>query len=256
MLKLYKEVEQDYELEQEDMRGYTAYDSDGAEIGEVKDLLADPDENLIKYCLIGTNAIDFAGKDIIVPLRKMDIDDEDNTVHLDITKERLREFPEFKDLGESGLIERVDEFWGSQHYQRPLGGTERYGRKIPVVEEKARVEKEVEKTGEVAVTKEQEVERKPISEEVKGETVEVERRKVEERPLSEYQKEGRDLQPGETVSVPVTEERVRVTKEPVVVEEIVLKKTPTTRQVKTEAELKKEHVEVEERKERGQPPAA
>jgi uncharacterized protein (TIGR02271 family) len=255
MLQRFSELEQDYQMEPQDMRGYDAYDSQGEKVGEVKDLVADTDTNIANYALIGGGWLAgiFQQREIIAPLRKMDIDDEEGAVHLDLPKERLQDFPSYDSLDEPGLQQKVATFWGEGRYRRPLEGEQRWGRPttIPVVEEQARVEKEVEKTGEVAVTKEEEVERRPITEEVRGEKVEVERHKVPEKPLSEYEKEGRQMQPGETVSIPVTEERIRVTKEPVVVEEIVLSKVPTSREVKTEAELHKERIEVDERKKRG-----
>ncbi|HZD58969.1 MAG TPA: PRC and DUF2382 domain-containing protein [Anaerolineae bacterium] len=249
-------AEWEVEPEYKDIRGFEAIDKDGNDIGEVQDLLVDTDTNAINYALVGRGWLPsiLGEKNIIVPLRKMDIDQEDKSVHLDITREDLRNFPDWS-MEDPDLKDKVDAFWGAEPYRRPIAGRERYGRPttIPVVEERARVEKEREKVGEVAVTKEEEVERKPITEEVKGERVEVEREKVPEKPLAEYE-EARKMEPGETISVPVTEERIRVTKEPVVVEEIRLRKVPTKREVTVEEELRKERVEVEEKK--GKEPAA
>jgi uncharacterized protein (TIGR02271 family) len=115
---------------------------------------------------------------------------------------------------------------------------------IAVTEERANVEREMQETGEVDITAREEVERQQISEQVHGEQIEVERHKVQDRPLSEYE-QARKMKPGETISMPVTEERIKITKEPVVVEEITIRRVPTTRQVTTEEELHKERVDVE-----------
>jgi stress response protein YsnF len=242
----------------EDVRGFEVFDSEGDNLGEVKDLLVDTSDYSINYALVGRGWLAFimGENEVIVPLRKMDIDQEDKSVHLDIVKEQLRDFPDYNTVGDPDIVDKVNAFWGTEQYKRPIEGRERYGRPttIPVTEERARVSKEMEKVGEIAVTKEEEVERAPVTEEVHGERIEVEREKVPERPLAEYEKEGRRMEPGETVSVPVTEERIRVTKEPVVTEVIKLRKVPTTREVTTEEELRKERVEVEEKK--GKEPAA
>jgi len=256
--KRFSDLGADWEVEPEykDVRGFEAFDSQGKDIGKVDDLLVNTDNNAINYALVGGDGISqrLGGKDVIVPLRKMDIDHDDQSIHLDVTQDRLMEFPDYNTIEDPDLMSKVEDFWGAGMYMRPIEGRERLGRPttIPVVEERARVEKEMEKTGEVEVTMREEVERKPITEEVRGERVEVEREKVPEKPLAEYEK-GREMQPGETVSIPVTEERIRITKEPVVVEEIRLRKVPTERKVTMEEEIRKEKPEV---KKKGEEPAA
>jgi len=249
-------AEWEVEPEYKDVRGFETFDRDGNDVGEVQDLLVDEETNAINYALVGKGWLSslFGEKNIVVPLRKMDIDREDKSVHLDIVRDDLKNFPDYESIEDPDLKEKTDRFWGAEPYRRPIAGRERYGRPttIPVVEERPRVEKEMEKVGEVAVTKEEEVERKPITEEVKGEKVEVEREKVPEKPLAEYE-EARKMEPGETISIPVTEERIRVIKEPVVVEEIRLRKVPTRREVTAEEEIRKERVEVEKK---GEEPAA
>jgi uncharacterized protein (TIGR02271 family) len=143
-------------------------------------------------------------------------------------------------------MQKVNSFWGEEAYQRPMEGGQRLGRPmtIAVTEERTHVEREMQETGEVDITAREEVERQQISEQVHGEQIEVERHKVQDRPLSEYE-QARKIKPGETISMPVTEERIKVTKEPVVVEEITIRRVPTTRQVTTEEELHKERVDVE-----------
>lgn len=262
--KRFSELGAEWEVEPEykDVRGFEAFDSQGKDIGKVDDLLVNTDNNTINYALVGGDGIAqrFGGKDIIVPLRKMDIDQEDRSIHLDVSQDRLMQFPDYNTIEDPDLMSKVEDFWGPGTYMRPIEGRERLGRPItiPVVEERARVQKEMERTGEVEVTMKEEVAREPITEEVKGERVEVEREKIKEQPLPEYEREHaeeqpREMQPGETISVPVTEERIRVTKEPVVVEEIRLRRVPTERRVTMEEEIHKERPEV---KKKGEEPAA
>jgi len=263
-LKRFSDLGANWEVEPEykDIRGFEAFDSRGNDIGRVDDLLVNTDNNAINYALVGGDGISqrLGGKDVIVPLRKMDIDPEDRSIHLDVTQDRLMDFPDYNTVEDTDLMSKVEEFWGAERYMRPIEGRERFGRPttIPVVEERVRIEKEMEKTGEVEVTMHEEVERKPITEEVRGERVEVEREKVEEQPLPEYEREHakeqpREMQPGETISIPVSEERIRVTKEPVVVEEIRLRRVPTERAVTMEEEVHKERPEI---KKKGEEPAA
>lgn len=273
-LKRFTEMGGDWDIEpqEKDVRGFDVFDAEGNDLGEVQDLLVDTDnDNAVNYALVGKGwlASIFGSKEVIVPLRKLDIDSEDRSVHLDVTRDQLKDFPDYGSLDEPDLRQKVDAFWGTEMYRRPMEGA-RYARPemgmpargemvapgameerrpeegaIPVVEERATVEKEREQVGEVSVHKEIETERKPVSAEVTGETVEVEREKVEEKPLAEFEG-ARKMEAGETISVPVTEERLRVTKEPVVTEMIKLRRRPTTREVTEEVELEKERVEVEE----------
>jgi uncharacterized protein (TIGR02271 family) len=249
----FSDLQGEWEVEphSKDIINYDAFDKNGNKVGEVQDLLVDTENNnAINYALVGRGwlASIFGSKPIIVPLRKMDIDQDDKSIHLDMTQDQLRNFPDYNSLDDSDLRSKVDSFWGAEAYQRPLEGGQRLGRPmtIAVTEERAHVEREMVETGEIDITAHEEVERKPITEQVHGEQVEVERHKVQDRPLSEFEQD-RKLKPGETISIPVTEERIRITKEPVVVEEITIRRTPTTRQVTAEEELHKERIDVEKR---------
>ncbi|HEY3375332.1 MAG TPA: PRC and DUF2382 domain-containing protein [Candidatus Aquicultor sp.] len=254
--KLFNDMQNQFEVEPQskDVRGFDVFDKDGNHIGNVKDLLVDPDnDNAINYALVSGEPINSTlGEDLIVPLRKMDIDDADRSVHLDKSLDELKGFPKYSSIDDPDLRQKVDGFFGPEMYQRPIEGRERLGRPmtIPVIEEHVEVMKQVENTGEIAVTMEEEMERRPITEEVHGNRIEIERHKIDNQPLADYEKahDVRELKPGETISMPATEERIRVTKKPVVVEEIVVRHIPTTRQVAVDVELEKEHVRVEEHK--------
>jgi stress response protein YsnF/sporulation protein YlmC with PRC-barrel domain len=251
--RLFSDLSREWEIEPESKNiiGFNVLDRDNNDVGEIQDLLVDIDkDNAINYAMIGkgwTESI-FGAKRIIAPLRKLGIDQTDKLVHLDISRDNLRNFPDYA-IDEPDFNKKVDSFWGAKMYRRPIKTSKRFGQAetIAVTEERLNIEREMEETGEVDITVREEIERTPIAEEVHGERVEVERHKVKDRPLSEYE-QARKLQPGETLSIPVTEERLKVTKEPVVVEEIIIRRIPTTRQVTMEEDLHKEHVDIKEHK--------
>ncbi|MRX71944.1 YsnF/AvaK domain-containing protein [Bacillus lacus] len=93
-------------------------------------------------------------------------------------------------------------------------------RKIQLREEELNVQKERVQAGEVHVNKEVVTEQKSINVPVEHEEVYVERRSVDGR-------EARDASPitdGEEIRVPVIEEKIEVTKKPVVTDELVIGK--------------------------------
>ncbi|MBI4734149.1 MAG: PRC and DUF2382 domain-containing protein [Rubrobacteridae bacterium] len=252
--RLFTELGGEWEVEPESKNiiGFSVFDKDGNNIGEIQDLLVDTENNnAINYALAGKGWIAsmLGVKQVIVPLRKIDIDQADRSVHFDVVRDDLSSFPDYASIRDPDLKQKVDSFWGMEAYRRPMEGGERLGRPmtIAVTEERAKVTREMTEAGEVDIVMQEEVESRPITEEVHGERVDIERHKVDDRPLSEFEQD-RMMKPGETISIPVTEERIRITKEPVVVEEITVRRTPTTRQVTMEEELHKEHVEIEEHK--------
>lgn len=92
-------------------------------------------------------------------------------------------------------------------------------------EERLKVNKERVQTGEVHVEKEVIQEEQVIDVPVQREEVFVERRPVAENDLTAYDDRGTAFtDDSETIRVPITEERVEVTKKPVVTEEIVIGK--------------------------------
>ena len=113
--------------------------------------------------------------------------------------------------------------------------------KIPVIEEKARVDKKMVEKGKVRVIKKVETEDEKVKIDVKNEEVNVER-----VPVNEYADTPPEVRyEGDTTIIPVIKEVAVVTKKILVVEEIrVTKKTHVTEEERTIA-LKKEKVSVE-----------
>ncbi len=85
----------------------------------------------MQYALVGRGwlAQIMGREDLVIPLRKMDIDRQDASVHLDISRDTLNDFPEYDNLDDPDLKQKVDQFWGIGQYERPMEGGTRYGRR-------------------------------------------------------------------------------------------------------------------------------
>jgi uncharacterized protein (TIGR02271 family) len=119
-------------------------------------------------------------------------------------------------------------------------GHDEGARRMEIVEEELKIRKEPQSAGEVRVRKEVVTEHRTMDVPVEREEVIVERRPVGARPPSG------DSAPDDEVRIPVREERVRVEKEPVVREEVVVKsrKVPETQQVS--GDVRREQLRVED----------
>jgi uncharacterized protein (TIGR02271 family) len=141
--------------------------------------------------------------------------------------------------------DRVDQMGWDQPMAGEAGMTGGYRegaeeRRIPVREEELAARKTVEPAGEVEVRKNVTEEQKTMEIPRVREDVTVERQRVErpsEGPVGE----------GETIRVPITEERIEIEKRPVVKEELVIKKQPEVAQERVTETVKKEQAEVERR---------
>jgi len=114
-------------------------------------------------------------------------------------------------------------------------------RTVKVHEEELHAQKTPVQTGEVRVRKEVRTERQNIQVPVEREEVVIERRPASGRASAS------DLQPGEQVRIPVREEKVRVEKENVVKEEVVIGKRKVTGTQQVQGKVRKEHVKVEKK---------
>jgi len=109
---------------------------------------------------------------------------------------------------------------------------------IRLHEEHLRADKETVNAGEVNVRKEVHTEHQQITVPVEHEEVVVERRPATGRAASGEMK-------SEEIRIPVKEERVKVTKEPVVKEEVVVGKRKTRETRTVGGDVRKEDVKVE-----------
>lgn len=115
-----------------------------------------------------------------------------------------------------------------------------YDRVIQLREEQLKVSKDTVSAGEVNLRKDVKTEHKSVTVPVEHEEVVIERRTVN-KPVAVGDM---DLK-GETIRVPVSEEKVRVTKEAVVTEEVSVGKKKVAGQETVGADLKREELVVE-----------
>ncbi len=123
--------------------------------------------------------------------------------------------------------------------------TGRAGDTIEVKEERLHAEKRPVETGEVTVRKEVHTETKTLEVPVKREEVVIERTAVHGRTSTEGIGSG-DLREGEQIRIPVSEERVSVSKDAVVTEEVKVGKRVVHDTEKVSGEVRKEEVKVEQ----------
>ena len=107
-------------------------------------------------------------------------------------------------------------------------------RAIPLREEELEVRRHSEQTGEIIVTKYVVEERRRMNVPYTEEHVHVER-----RPASHPEARG-SIGEGETVSIPIYEEEIEVTKRPVVREELVIEKERVQKEKPIEQTIRKE----------------
>jgi uncharacterized protein (TIGR02271 family) len=203
--------------------GWTVVDQLGEKVGDVNDVQSD--------YLVLTKGLIFL-KDIYVPLDAIEtVDTSDQTVTLNVRK---------ADIDESR--------WG----QAPTAGSSRgplTGDRsasddavMTVKEERIRADKARKQTGEVAVGKRVVEQQADMEIPVTREEVQVSRRRVDRAADATE-----DFTEDEgTIRVPVTAEQVNVTKEPRVVEEVVVSKRPVTETKRVSDTVRREEVVVDE----------
>ena len=115
-------------------------------------------------------------------------------------------------------------------------------RRIKLREERLNVDKSVVRTGEVVVNKEVTEKQKEVEVPVEHEEVYMERRKVTDRDPADQMGAITD---NEENRIPVTEEKIEVTKKPVVTDEIVIGKQKVTNTKTVQDTVKKEDVHID-----------
>jgi len=116
-------------------------------------------------------------------------------------------------------------------------------RKIQLREEQLEVNKEEVEAGEVVLNKEVHEKQKEIEVPVEHEEVYVERRKVNDKNIDVADTGA--IKDGETIRIPVVEEKVEVSKKPVVTDEIVIGKEKKTETKTVHDNIRKEDVHLD-----------
>jgi uncharacterized protein (TIGR02271 family) len=202
--------------------GWEVIDRLGEKIGDVHEVQSD-------YVLV-TKGLIFV-KDLYIPLEAVEkVNQADHVVVLNVHK--------------SGIDERA---WAQaplagSHAESMADGSSRDDPVLTVKEERIQAKKARKKTGEVAVGKRVVEQQADMDVDLTHEEVEVTRRRVD-RPADANETFTEDEA---TIRVPVTAEEVNVTKEPRVVEEIVVSKRPVTETQRVSDTVRREEVIVDE----------
>jgi uncharacterized protein (TIGR02271 family) len=240
----------DWEVEN-DIRGWTLVDKDHNDFGKIGDMLADTETGEIPFFIAHYDQVlGLGGKMTLLPADKTDLDYENRRVLFHGTADDLKNAPVYtEDERDYG---KFHDYWrGRKYEERPMKETEyreptpTEGRErvIPETEERLEVGKREEKVGEAMIHKEAETHRETVREPVKKTHVRVYRRPVE--PGAETRPGTEGLREGETIEIPVTEEKLVTQKKEEVTGEVVIQPETVMEEEEVTAELKKEHVEVE-----------
>jgi uncharacterized protein (TIGR02271 family) len=85
---------------QPDIKGWTVKDGMGRTIGEVDELLFDPQSRQVRYIVLDMddNELDLDDRDVLIPIGLAELDERDDDVILpNVTTEQLRSLPEYDD---------------------------------------------------------------------------------------------------------------------------------------------------------------
>jgi len=134
---------------------------------------------------------------------------------------------------------------GAETHAAAAQAAGREGDTLQVKEERLHAEKRPVETGEVTVRKEVHTETKTLEVPVQREEVVIERTPVHGRAATEGVAAG-DIREGEQIRVPVREEQVNVSKEPVVTEEVKVGKRVVQDTERVSGEVRKEEVKVDQ----------
>jgi uncharacterized protein (TIGR02271 family) len=236
-----------------DIRGWSVKTADGREVGEVENLIADPDAMEVRYLEVKVKHELLGTKDdeqVLVPISQAQLHEDDDTVLISaLSASRLRETPRF---GRASLTAENDralyshygqEGPSSREDQNRFFGKRRRGRDnaayLTRSEEQLAVGRTPVKRGEVDVHKS--VETRHVEKTVPTMHEEVH---VDRRPAQPGMSSAPRISEDE-VRIPVMSEEVVVEKRTVPKEEIVISKTAERDTKTVEADLRRERVDVE-----------
>lgn len=213
--------------------GWDVYSADGDKIGSISEV-SDTYVTLTKGL--------FLPKDYFIPQDSISrVDPNAASIYLDCSKNELDDLGFDQPPTETSGTTRMTGTTGGREYRTSetatgTGETQR----IPRYEEELRAEKSSRQAGEVQVSKDVTEERQGFDVPVTREDVEV-RRVAVNRPADGSEEAFAE---GDTIRVPVRSEQVEVTKEPRVVEEIEVRRTPRQETQRVEDTVRREQVNV------------
>jgi uncharacterized protein (TIGR02271 family) len=258
---------------QPNIKGWDVKDENGKKIGEVDELLFDPQSQKVRYLVVDLSGNDFDldKRDVLVPIGIAELHDEDDDVILPgVSATQLSALPDydkdelgpdvegrvrsaFAGLGSMGLAgaavagspvaARDDDFYSHEHFNedrlyKNMNRDTTENNSIPVIEENLEVgKKEVDKGG---LRLRSRIVEQDVSEDVnlRQEKVTIERNPVD-RPATPADIREENVEMIERAEVPVVNKEARV------VEEVSLDKDVTEREETIRDTVKKTEVDVD-----------
>ena len=221
--------------------GVEVVDRDGDKIGTIE-------EEGSNYFIV-TKGLIFP-KDIYVPLTAIDTTDADQgRVRLNVDKDEIDSFgwdkpPVTTDgwaNGDAAFVGQQTRYVADAPHDASTTNFAGETVRVPVHEEELRVEKTRAGAGEIEVRKDVVTEEQTVEVPVTREEVEI-RRFTVDRPVSE----ARIVDTGDTIRIPVIEERVVVDKDVRVAEEVEISKRAVTETQRVSDTVRREEINVEQ----------
>jgi uncharacterized protein (TIGR02271 family) len=228
--------EADYEVAggEYDVRGWHVVDATDERVGKVHDLIIDPVAGKVRYLEVDVDRKTFSlerDRRVLIPIGSAQLDPEHKHVCLSgMTRAAFTNLPDY--TGANLASDYDDAYRGHLSTAYPP-------KRITRSAEELRIDKRLEKKGDVRVAKHVETER--VRQEV---PIQKEQVHVERRPVNRTAGTAPEFRDDEIV-VPVMEEEVVVEKRPVVKEELVISKEPVTTTKTVETDLRHEEFDVD-----------
>jgi uncharacterized protein (TIGR02271 family) len=220
-----------------DIRGFDAFLADGRPVGRVREMLVDPGARRVAaITLDGNSAMRAAGGGGQVPIESVEIDTPARRVLIQGAGAEGLGMAASGAAATAGAAALMDDDATLLHGAAPGESEQR----MTLAEEELALYKDRVSAGSVDVHKRVETRHVRESVPVMHEEVTVERRAVNNPDAStEVRYEG------DTMIVPIVEEELVVQKRTVVREELVIRRTQVQREQVVEADLRREHVDVD-----------
>jgi uncharacterized protein (TIGR02271 family) len=232
-----------------DIRGWGVFDEEDNQIGKVKDLLVSEKANEVIFATVAHGGIFGAGsKTTLVPLDMIHLDKANKRANFEGMADRLDNAPEYTE--DTRNFNQFYDYWTgrgaiSEARMTEKRVTEERERRIPEIEEHLEVEKHPEQVGEVRIHKEVETHPETVRETVRRTRVRVIRTPVE--PGREIKPGERLLREGETIEIPIIEEKLEATKHGEVTGEVIITPETVEEEEVVTGDVRKERVEIEHR---------
>ncbi|MGH1396395.1 MAG: DUF2382 domain-containing protein [Trichormus sp.] len=252
------------EFDNYDINDFDVYsDINNERVGTVKQILVD-DAGRFRYLVVDTGFW-FFGRQVLLPIGRSRIDYNNRRVYaIGLTQEQVENLPDFNNLEEidydyeeqvRGVYRPVGDRQSTVAHDRNTynydnepnlyGINERDHQNLRLYEERLVANKSRVKTGEVAVGKRVETETARVAVPVEKERVVIERTTPEEGIRTVSPAEA-DFREGEVTRMGIYEETPEIHKEPVLREEVKVKKVVDQDAVTAEETLRREQLDIDQ----------